>query len=136
MSQRSGGCLCGAVRYEFGGRPRIAVTCHCRACQHVSDGASTYVMIVTRSDLAVVRGMAKAHWMGADSGTRVTREFCEACGRPLFARNEKTPALLAVKVGSLDDPSDFRPQIEMWTASAQPWHVLDAACRTFPAIRA
>ena len=59
------------------------------------------------------------------------RIFCEKCGTPLFARNEKLPQYLAVKVGSLDEPSVFEPQANIWIKSAQPWHHLDAAISRF-----
>ena len=51
MSKRRGGCLCGAVRYEFTGTPRIAVSCFCRDCQYSSGGAPAHAMIVKRNDL-------------------------------------------------------------------------------------
>jgi hypothetical protein len=30
--------------------------------------------------------------------------------------------IAVVKVGSLDDPSDFKIQGHIWTETAQPWH--------------
>jgi hypothetical protein len=40
MSKVTGGCLCGAVRYELNSAPKLSVSCHCRDCQYVSGGAS------------------------------------------------------------------------------------------------
>ena len=131
MSKRRGGCLCGAVRYEFTGTPRIAVSCFCRDCQYSSGGAPAHAMIVKRNDLAIVKGAPKTYWTEAESGRRVAREFCAICGTPLFAYTAKKPGRLALKVGSLDDPSDFKPQLAIWMSSAQPWHSLDLGLPRF-----
>jgi hypothetical protein len=131
MSKRRGGCLCGAVRYEFTGKPRIAVSCFCRDCQYSSGGAPAHAMLVARNDLVVVKGTLKTYWTEAESGRRVAREFCAICGTPLFAYTAKKPGRLALKVGSLDDPSDFKPQLAIWMSSAQPWHTLDISLPRF-----
>ena len=60
------------------------------------------------------------------------RLFCETCGTPLFAKNEKHPEILHVKAGSLDDASRFRVQANIWVSSAPPWHYIDAALPRFP----
>ena len=39
MTARTGGCLCGAVRYESEGEPFFALQCHCRDCQRSSGTA-------------------------------------------------------------------------------------------------
>jgi hypothetical protein len=131
MSKRRGGCLCGAVRYELVGKPRIGVSCYCRDCQYISGGGPGYAMVVARRDLNILKGKPKAYWTEAESGRRVAREFCESCGTPLFAYTEKRPGRVAMRVGSLDDPSDFTPQLAIWMSSAQPWHTLDIGLPRF-----
>jgi hypothetical protein len=131
MTIRRGGCLCGAVRYEFVGKPRLAVSCYCRDCQYVSGGAPAYALLVSRDKLSVTMGKPKAYWTEAESGRRVAREFCERCGTPVFAYTAKKPDRVALKVGTLDDPSDFKPQLAIWMASAQPWHTLDISVARF-----
>ena len=131
MSNLTGGCLCGAVRYELSGTVQIELSCHCRDCQYVSGGAPTHVIIMRSEDVTITKGQAKEYWNTSAKGRRVARLFCEHCGVPLFAKNEKHPQYLAVKVGSLDDPSGFRPQANIWTKSAQPWHHLDTAISRF-----
>jgi hypothetical protein len=131
MVKRRGGCLCGAIRYELAGKPRLGVSCYCRDCQYVSGGAPAHALVVARKDL-VVQGTPRLYWTEAESGQRVAREFCEVCGTPLFTFTKKNPDRLALKVGSLDDPSDFKPQVAIWVSSAQPWHELDLGLPRFP----
>ncbi len=131
MTRLTGGCLCGAVRYEVNGRAQIEFSCHCRDCQHVSGGAPAHVLIMQSQDVTVTKGQAREYWTASAKGRRVARLFCCQCGAPLFAKNEKHPQYMAIKVGSLDDPSGFRSQANIWTKSAQPWHHLDAAVPHF-----
>jgi len=131
MTKLAGGCLCGAVRYEINGKPKFTVSCHCRHCQYVSGGAPTHAVIMRSEDVIITKGAAREHWALSEKGNRIARLFCERCGTPLFAKNETYPEFLPVKVGSLDDPSFFRPQANIWTKSARPWHFLDAAIPQF-----
>jgi len=131
MASVAGGYLCGAVRYELDGKPKIAVSCHCRDCQYVSGGAPAHVLIMRAEDVVITKGSLKGYSTISAKGNRIGRLFCENCGTPVFAKNEKHPEVLPIKVGSLDDPSRFRTQANIWNASAQPWHCFDAAVPRF-----
>ena len=132
MTQFAGGCLCGAIRYEVSAAPLVALRCHCRDCQYVSGGEPADAVVVPLAGLRVTRGEPRAFWKAADSGTRVYRSFCADCGTPLFSGNERNPALVAIKTGSLDTPSLYPPLGHIWTSSAQPWHHLDPGQPAFP----
>ena len=122
MTTRTGGCFCGAIRYELTADPVFQVACHCRACQYASGGAPTLAMIVPRAALKITKGQPRTFWAEGDSGGKVGRSFCETCGSPVFS--EPTSGDIAViKVGSLDDPSHFKVQADIWMQAAQPWHV-------------
>jgi hypothetical protein len=131
MANRGGGCLCSAVRYELSGRIQMDLSCYCRECQYISGGGPSHTIIMLSKDVRITQGEPKEFWTVSAKGRRVARIFCEKCGTPLFARNERLPQYLAVKVGSLDDPSVFEPQANIWIKSAQPWHHLDAAISRF-----
>lgn len=120
--KRSGGCACGEVRYGFY-EPRVAqVACHCRACQYASGGGPAYVVTVRREEFRVTKGRPREFTTLSEDGNHVTRVFCETCGSPLYAYSEERPEFCAVKVGSLDEPEDYKPRIHVWTSEAQPWH--------------
>ena len=127
----NGGCLCGAIRYEVSGDPLAKIACHCRACQYVAGGAPTLVAVFPHSTLTITKGVPKTYWSTADSGETVGRSFCEVCGTPLFAAPKRNPGFTAVKVGSLDDPSTFAVQADIWRGAAQPWHVPHAGAMQF-----
>jgi quinol monooxygenase YgiN len=121
----SGGCACGAVRYTCTARPVTAVNCFCRDCQRASGGASTTGIAVPAASLEISGQEARRHVTRSAGGNTVWRAFCGACGSPLFAGNSKNTSVVAIKVGSLDDPRPAEPVLQMWTGSAPPWaHVL------------
>jgi hypothetical protein len=115
-----GGCRCGAIRYRCASEPVVALHCWCRDCQYSSGGAGVTALVCVANDV-VITGSPASHAVEAESGVTVERLFCRSCGTPLFARNPTTAALLAVKAGTLDDPSWVTPSAHIWTASAPPW---------------
>jgi hypothetical protein len=123
----TGGCLCGSVRYQCAGEPVAMVNCHCRDCQRAGGGAYSPTVVVHTRDLRLTAGEPKVHAVRADSGHEARRSFCPQCGSPLFASSSGRGEFTGIKAGSLDDPSWFEPQRDMWVASAQPWDCLDAA---------
>jgi hypothetical protein len=125
MTALTGGCLCKAIRYEAIAEPLISGACHCRDCQYVSGGAPANVMVIPSAALSVTSGTPHAYWSISDKGNRVARYFCADCGTPLFGQSTAHLEFIAIKVGSLDDPSWFRPGGNLWASSAQPWNHLD-----------
>ena len=129
---RSGGCLCGAVRYEASAPPVSVVVCHCRDCQKQAGSAFSIISVFPRD--AVRFDGTPAMYLGhGDSGGEVERNFCSACGSPLFSDSAamRKRGIIAIKAGTLDDVSDLSPRLHYWTRSKQPWVSLaaDAATR-------
>jgi len=116
-----GSCACGAIAYECTAPPLSMVTCHCRDCQRAGGSGHSPSVIVRRTAFRITRGEPRFHEVAADSGGTARRAFCAECGSPLFASTSARPDFLAIRAGSLDDPSWFRPAAAMFTASAQPW---------------
>ena len=85
-SPMTGGCLCGAVRYECTGEPVFALLCHCRDCQRQSGSAYAAAVRVPAASFRVTQGEPKLYVKTADSGNQVSRAFCPECGCMLFLR--------------------------------------------------
>ena len=116
---RTGGCRCGAIRYEVTGPPVASVACHCRDCQYVSGGGANYSMVFERAGFKLLKGTPRVYKAKPTSGGSF---FCESCGVHVFSGPDSSPQLVAVKVGSLDDRSDFEVQADIWMKSAPSWH--------------
>lgn len=121
---RTGGCLCGQVRFEVTGEPVVARLCWCRDCQHIA-GNGTANPIFATADIAI-SGTVSDYTSTADSGNQVRRRFCPQCGCHLFADSTGRAGLTVLRVGTLDDPSSIAPVANIWSGSAPRWACLDA----------
>src|SRR2546428_4150873 len=79
-SLRTGGCLCGAVRYSVAGALRPVVMCHCTQCRRMTG----HVMAATAARRADFRLLSQGElqWYAASNEAR--RGFCGRCGSTLF----------------------------------------------------
>lgn len=127
---QSGGCLCGAVRYEINGPLFKAGNCHCLGCQKLSGSGHAFHALFPEEAFTVT-GKTQGYKWTADSGNTNTTEFCPVCGSPLFARNSGFPGMVTLRVASLDDPAQIMPQMAVYLKRRQPWDVLDRSLPTF-----
>jgi hypothetical protein len=131
MSKFSGGCLCGAVRYESVVAPLGGGHCYCRDCRRSSGTAFCSHLVVPRAAFQVTGDLA-SHDRTADSGNVVTRVFCPRCGSPVYSTNAANPDAVFIRVSSLDDPEVFSPQMIVYASRAPSWARLDDGLATFP----
>jgi hypothetical protein len=116
----TGGCQCGAVRYEIAAAPLTVIACHCSECQKQSASAFGMTMPVPRAALTIVKGEPGYWERRADSGNMLGAAFCPNCGVRLY-HLPANKALLNVKAGTLDDTGWLAPVGHIWTDKAQPW---------------
>jgi len=116
----TGGCVCGALRYEFTSEPTTVYTCHCTECQKVSASAFGMSVRVSADDFKITQGETKSVASVADSGRTKIGLFCAECGTRV-CNKPAAGALVVVKAGSLDNPNWFKPIAHIWTRSAQSW---------------
>jgi hypothetical protein len=120
-AKRTGGCQCGAVRYELTGEPLPLVICHCHECQKQTASAFGMSLPVARTDLRILSGALKEWRRLAESGREVACWFCPDCGSRIYHSSLLGPEYWHLKPGTLDDTSGLFPVAEVWTQSAQPW---------------
>jgi hypothetical protein len=116
----TGGCLCRAVRYESTSDPIVTRICWCRVCQYLGAGSGTVNVCFAAASFNV-HGATTLYSSIAESGNRMQRRFCPACGTPLFSEAEARPNVLFVRAGTLDDPEIARPVVTIWTSEAPSW---------------
>jgi hypothetical protein len=120
MASIKGGCACGAVRYECSADPMFAANCYCRDCQQSTGTAMASVLLVPKAAVKMT-GTLKQYEVTGDSGGKVSRGFCPNCGSPIWSLISTMPDAVALKAGSLDDPSQFNPMVQVYMKSAPPW---------------
>ncbi len=116
----TGGCLCGAIRFETTAEPVFQLLCHCTDCQKVS-GAAAYAAYVVPIDSLVVTKGETAHFdVTADSGRINSRHFCPNCGTRVWAVLAEM-GMVSVNGLALDDRSHFQPTANHMPDSAPDW---------------
>jgi len=127
----TGGCACGAVRYEIVGEPVFANHCQCRDCQRASGTGHGSYLTFSGREAVKLDGRATTWDVVADSGNVKTHGFCPNCGSPVFLTFAAMPDLFTICAASLDDPGRFGPGAVTYTARGQSWDSLDPAVPTF-----
>jgi hypothetical protein len=125
MTERTGRCLCGAVRFTLSEDPIAARVCWCRDCQHLA--ANGTVNALVKDAALTVTGTLATYTSTAESGNEISRMFCPTCGSHLFAKSSAWRQVRALRLGNLDDPSSVRPDMNIWAGSAPSWACLDPA---------
>jgi hypothetical protein len=122
----SGGCQCGAVRYELTQAPLRACICHCRMCQKASGGPFMAFATVEQQHLRWTSGTPAVF----KSSTVAQRGFCKDCGTPLTFKFEGDE--INVTIGSLDQPAAVAPTTQYGVESTIAWC---AALNDLPRVR-
>jgi hypothetical protein len=111
---RTGGCLCGAVRYTVRGEPVHVRRCHCADCRKESGSAFTVY----------------AHWpveafeLSGEVASYDARGFCPRCGSRLLDTTgvDSGGTLIEIRIGSLDQaPFELKPRDEFWVKRRESW---------------
>lgn len=131
MSGFSGGCLCGAIRYQVKSDPVRVAHCHCDDCRRATGSAFATNIFVKGDDLAITQGAPKSYQHTVDSGNTMTKEFCADCGSQLFGSSSGATGMKSVKVGSIDDAAFVKPEIEVYVSKALPFTHLSEATEHF-----
>jgi hypothetical protein len=127
----SGGCACGAIRYESTAEPVFMLHCHCRDCQRSSGGPFSSFVVVPKEAFKFTQGSPRFHASPSEAGGETHRGFCPECGSPILSNPDAAPHLVAIRTASLDDPGGFCLQAEVWTSDAHPWDRMDPAVQKF-----
>ena len=129
---RTGGCQCGAIRYESSGEPLALYVCHCTECRKQSASAFGMSLLVPRSGFHTTKG-EPAFWTRlADSGRHIRCAFCPNCGSRLWHEREGIADMITIKAGSLDDPGDMSGATHIWTSRKLPGVAIPAGAAQFP----
>ena len=118
--RRTGGCLCGAVRYEVSGPLRDVVVCHCEMCRKAHGHVGAY----TAAPAGALR-LIESRGLGWYRSSDVARRgFCNQCGGTLFWEARGRDAV-SIAAGTLDAPTRLRTVLQIHVASAGDYYDVD-----------
>ncbi len=120
-----GGCTCGAVRYRLKARPIFVHCCHCTWCQRETGSAFAVNAFIEASNVELVKGKPVQMSLPSASGKGQVFWRCPDCGVALWSNYAGAgPSIHFVRLGTLDDPGRFPPDIHIYTSTKQPWVAL------------
>ena len=126
QGMKSGGCQCGAIRFELIGNASKVYACHCGECQKQSASAFGISVIHAPEHLTITQGTPKSWKRETSSGNEMTCWFCEKCGSRLW---HTAGSVIFVKGGALDETPEI--QTHIWTSRRLPWVVLPEGVETW-----
>ena len=112
----TGGCQCGAVRFELLEKPTGAHLCHCRMCQKQFGSFYAALTGVPKEKFKLTRGVIANFRSSAD----VQRGFCKDCGTPLTYEPLKRDSI-SIAIPTLDDYSEIVPENQYGIEARHSW---------------
>jgi hypothetical protein len=119
QAARTGGCLCGGVRFRLDGAPLWVAHCHCSMCRR-AQGAGFVTWAGFPEDAFSLTAGAELLSSYRSSAAAV-RSFCGRCGTPLLFRSSRWPGEVHVTLASLDSAEGLEPQAHAYWGSRAPW---------------
>jgi hypothetical protein len=121
----AGGCSCRDVRYQLNGAPLFVHCCHCRWCQRETGTAFALNALIEADRVISLAGEPELVHTPSNSGKGQTIARCPTCRIAVWSNYAGAGAAVRfVRVGTLDEPDRWPPNIHIFTASKQPWLVL------------
>jgi hypothetical protein len=131
-SRLTGGCQCGAVRYELAGTPHQIYVCHCRECQKQSASAFGISVMARSADVRLLIGKLERWSRATDSGRTLACYFCATCGTRVWHGDKDQAQEISIKGGTFDHPVDLRRAIHIWTRRKLPGVIIPDETQQFP----
>lgn len=116
----TGGCLCGALRYEARAEPIYAGLCYCADCRKAS-GSGFVPFTGFRAEHLTITGETRQSHVPSFSGGTATRNHCAQCGGMVFGGVLGESEEHTIYAGSLDDPARFVPKVALFVRDRPAW---------------
>ena len=127
----TGGCQCGAIRFEIWDAPEAVYVCHCTECRRQSSSAFGISVITRAAAFRVTSGEPRCWQRQTDSGNRMDCWFCPDCGTRVWHVSSTTPFMRSVKGGTLDDPPDLSSAVHLFVDRKLPGVVIPEGALQF-----
>jgi hypothetical protein len=120
-----GGCTCRHVRYRVTGKPLFVHCCHCRWCQRETGSAFALNAMIESDRVVLLQGAVEMIDTPTNSGDKHNIARCPKCRVAVWSHYAGAgDSIRFVRVGTLDEPDHWPPDIHIFTASKQPWVIL------------
>ena len=126
----SGGCLCGALRWEARAEPLYQGHCYCADCRKAS-GSGFVPYMGFAADTLTITGETLSYGSPSANGNIALRNSCPRCGGLVFGGEVGVSEEFTIYAGSLDDPEQFQPNAAIFTQGRPDWAAIPAHFAVF-----
>lgn len=120
QSEKTGSCLCGAVRYRVSGPMKQVVGCHCGQCRKQTGHYLPSANVRTKYfEMTEDRGLK---WYEASDIAK--RGFCGECGSFLFWQAHGADRI-GIAAGTIDGPTGLTTAAHIFVADKGDYYRLD-----------
>ncbi len=117
-----GGCTCGHVRYQIKKKPLFVHCCHCSWCQREAGSAFALNAMVESSAVLLLSNGPEIIETPSESGRGQKIARCPKCKVAVWSHYGGLGELLSfIKVGTLDNPNQMPPDVQIFTSTKQSW---------------
>jgi hypothetical protein len=127
-----GGCACGAIRYRLMSEPLFTHCCHCRNCQRQTGSAFVINLLIEADRVELLAGDPQPVDVPRDDGSAQRIYRCPTCEVAVFSEYGR-PDVRFVRGGTLDEPTNVRPDVHIYTRSKVGWLTLPESAPAFEA---
>lgn len=121
MSNLTGRCACGDVTYRITEDPLFTQVCHCLDCQRTTGSGFVVHTIIPLAALDIVGETVKSE-LDTGSGAGADIHACKRCQTYIWIRYKYHDVpVIAVRAGTLDDPTAVTPGAHIFTKRKLPW---------------
>ena len=129
LPKRLGRCYCGSFEYQLNAPFDAELQCHCRSCRYATGGLPNTAGLIKREFFQIIRGHLNS-FVKRRSKTPL-RYFCANCGTHIYAESPARPKHFVVKIGTLDNPSSFFPQLAQFCSDKLPFDTIPVGVPSF-----
>ena len=128
----SGGCACGKIRYQLNREPMLTHCCHCKWCQRETGSAFVINTLIEASEVELLGELPELVLTPSESGRGQLVGRCPSCRVALWSHYSAGEVISFIRVGTLDDPNLYPPDVHIFTNSKQAWVDLPETATSFP----
>jgi hypothetical protein len=127
--ERTASCGCGQLTIRVEGEPQLVIACSCLKCQRKTGSVLSVSSYFHDNQVLEIQGDSRSYEVNNDSGLKVGREFCPACGGTVHWKAQFLAGHTGVPVGAFADPDFPEPTYAGWGQSKHHWVTFPEHCK-------
>ena len=117
-----GSCLCGKIKFTIAGAINNIVHCHCSLCRKAQGSAYATNANVKQQDFNFICG--ENNLSAYEYHPKQKKYFCRSCGSPIMSKNDSSPDVIRIRLGTIESDINERPEAHIFVDSKANWETI------------